>query len=224
MNKVLINRTISPIFITLLLSFFWLVFKLVPSWHFFYGQTIITSLLIVFLVLLYDKRSGIRIYGLKKVSLRTCFIAISIAFTHTYLIILLNLHYLHVYSQGGTFQNPPIIMLYLCAIVFTPIEEELIYRGYLQTKLAHLSHKGIRIFNVFINIPILVAAFIFAFCHIGFYIKGFTWLNFTYILLNPFLFGIFSGYFKEKTGSIYPSIIMHSTANLSVMLVLTFLL
>jgi len=100
-----------------------------------------------------------------------------------------------------------IILIWLLA----PISEELIFRGVLQTRF---SMKFTKKFNKYLSKSNLIAALLFSSIHLGLLFNGISTSHLVLILIFTFIAGITAGYFREKTGSLLPAIILHSFANI----------
>lgn len=213
MNKEFVYKTLKPIFVFIVIYFFGLIFKIVPGWLLFRGQVSIIYLILVLFVMKFASKPSFKMYGFTRTTLKNYLIALFITSIFVFLCILINFYYLRVYPGDGE-GSSSLILIVLTSLILGPFVEELICRGYLQTNLAHLKHKGIRLFNIFINLPIIVPALIFGLAHFSVLTKGASFPYIFYLIITAFFFGIISGYFREKSGSIYPSIVIHSFANL----------
>lgn len=82
------------------------------------------------------------------------------------------------------------------SIIVAPINEEILFRGFLVPKVG-----------------IFISAFIFGFLH---------YLSYASVseFLTAFIFGVAAGYIRQKTGSLYPSITAHIIVNLLGLLIL----
>ncbi len=205
-------KTIKPILIFLMIFGFGMPFTIIPSLHFFYGQASVIYLVLALGVMLYFSKGNLTIYGFRRVRFKTILIALLVAFIYALICSIIQNKYIRI-SRGGSFEYIPMYLLIVVNLIIAPIAEELITRGYLQTSLSHLSHFGVRFFKISINLPIVISALLFAFGHVGLLKSGVnSWYVF-YTVVFAFFQGIISGYFKEKSGSIYPSILIHSFSN-----------
>lgn len=88
----------------------------------------------------------------------------------------------------------------VCAVLIAPILEEILYRGLVQTVLVNL--------GVFRNrwLVVLTAAAVFALVHLG---PQVAWQGLPVL----FVLGIFLGCLYERTGSLWPGVVLHAGFN-----------
>tara|TARA_Y100001970_G_scaffold291047_1_gene426858 strand:+ start:679 stop:1476 length:798 start_codon:yes stop_codon:yes gene_type:complete len=86
------------------------------------------------------------------------------------------------------------VLLFIAVVIIAPLGEELLFRGFLQ----HFLEK----YWKDITKAVLVTSLFFAFIHMN-----------SYWFIQIYLLGIFLGYLSWKSGSIIPSLILHSTNN-----------
>jgi membrane protease YdiL (CAAX protease family) len=103
--------------------------------------------------------------------------------------------------------NSTILTILLVYIVLPAICEEIFMRGLITEELSFL--KGsIRFRSIDISTPVIVTAFLFGVMHL-FPLDSKSFINF----LAPFIIGIIAGYYKEKSGSLFPAFIVHASSN-----------
>lgn len=103
-----------------------------------------------------------------------------------------------------------IIQSITLVLIMAPIVEEIVFRGFIQTLLRIYFLKG-ETQKIF-WLPIIITSTIFGLAHFT-AIKQVNLFQTLAIVLTAIIFGLLSGYFKEKYVSLIPSIYMHIAAN-----------
>lgn len=98
--------------------------------------------------------------------------------------------------------------------VLAPIGEELLYRGYIQTTLSCFNRYRFEMKAISISLPVLISSIIFAIAHLQLLLAGVTISFMIMILISTFIVGLITGYYREKTESLFPSILMHALFNI----------
>jgi membrane protease YdiL (CAAX protease family) len=98
---------------------------------------------------------------------------------------------------------------------YASICEEVLTRGLIQGYLWPLKQFGFSFFGFRISIPVLVAALFFGGMHIALLTVGLDSFSVWAIVVSAFIMGIIAGYYREKTGSIIPAIIIHMLFNIT---------
>ena len=118
--------------------------------------------------------------------------------------------------------NPPpgtedfsFIQVVILIWIFASIAEEVLSRGLVQSYLSPLSTFGFSIFELRISLPILFAALFFGAMHLGLFMAGLDSFSVWVIVVSAFIMGIIAGYYREKTQSLIPAIIIHMLFNIS---------
>ncbi len=213
MNKEFAYKTIKPILIFIILFSVGFVFQIISCLRLFYGQRSLIYLILSLFVMMVLSKGNIKMYGFKKAKIKIYIISILITFIYVFICSIVQFRLLQVCRSNSMDTDTPIFLLLFTSIIIAPVAEEFMTRGYLQTSLAHLNNKGIRLFKVYINLPVIISALLFGLAHLGNLASDSNFLFVFYIIIYSFLLGIISGYFKEKSGSIYPSCAIHSFAN-----------
>lgn len=99
--------------------------------------------------------------------------------------------------------------------IFVSISEEIIFRGLIQSYLSTYISSSITFIIYQLSIPTIVGAALFAFLHLGFLKYGKTRRQVLLTVIATFVLGIFTGCFRDITGSLLTPIIMHMAFNLS---------
>jgi len=98
--------------------------------------------------------------------------------------------------------------------IWASVAEEILTRGLIQGFLTPFKHLGIKLFNMFISLPVMVGAIFFGAMHFALLSMGMN----IYLVLNIVIFGVVLGLIagcqKEKTGSLLPAIIVHMCFNI----------
>lgn len=92
--------------------------------------------------------------------------------------------------------------------------EELFMRGFVQGYLQPLSHLGIKLKKLFLSLPVITSAALFMAMHIPLVLMGMDKVMFAILAPILFIVGAIAGYYREKTGSLIPAIIVHMLANI----------
>ena len=98
--------------------------------------------------------------------------------------------------------------------IYASICEEILTRGLIQGYLTPLTKYGFTVFKLRISVPVLVSALFFASMHIMLLIMGIEISTVLTIVLSAFILGIIAGYYREKTESLIPAIIVHMLFNI----------
>ena len=97
--------------------------------------------------------------------------------------------------------------------IYASVSEEFLTRGLILGFLAPLSKRGIQIFKFRISVPVIVSALFFGFMHMGLITMGANTITMLIVILSAVILGIIAGYYREKTESIIPAIIIHMLFN-----------
>lgn len=95
--------------------------------------------------------------------------------------------------------------------VYASISEELLTRGLLQTLLSGNSRVGAGALGK-LSMPVIVSALFFGAMHLGL-VKSMGPVVVPVILLAVFL-GLVAAWYREKTGSLFPAVIVHALFNI----------
>jgi len=99
--------------------------------------------------------------------------------------------------------------------IYASICEEVLTRGLIQSYLNSLAKYGFTLFKARVSLPVLVAALFFGSMHLALLTMGVGGFVVFTIVFFAFILGIIAGYYREKTGSIIPAIIIHMAFNIS---------
>ncbi len=116
---------------------------------------------------------------------------------------------------GNDFIHPAaemtVFQMILIAWVLAPIAEEIFVRGLLQGMLERLNPKGA--VRPLFSLPVIYGAFLFGLMHLVMLLNGAGWEYTLVICSFAFAVGILAGYWRAKTGNLFPAILAHSFAN-----------
>ncbi|MCK4667303.1 CPBP family intramembrane metalloprotease [Candidatus Dependentiae bacterium] len=98
--------------------------------------------------------------------------------------------------------------------IFASVSEEVFYRGLLQTTLKPIKDRGIRIFKLFLSLPVITAALLFSGVHSFLLTMGVDIITVSLILTFALILGLIAGVQRERTGSLIPAIIVHMCFNI----------
>lgn len=117
--------------------------------------------------------------------------------------------------EGGLFQT--ILLVWIWA----SISEEMLTRGFIQGYLESLRERGISVGAVHISLPVIVAAIFFGLMHLALLTIGVHRIHVLNIVVFGVALGLIAGYFREKSGSLVPAIVVHAIFNITGWLVAT---
>ncbi|KPL03951.1 MAG: hypothetical protein AMJ90_02520 [candidate division Zixibacteria bacterium SM23_73_2] len=98
--------------------------------------------------------------------------------------------------------------------ILASVGEEVLTRGLIQSYLSPLRGFGFSILGFPISLPVLAGALFFGGMHLGLLSMGLDSFSVWAIVISAFFMGIIAGYYREKTESIIPAIIIHILFNI----------
>ncbi|MBU1936809.1 CPBP family intramembrane metalloprotease [bacterium] len=113
------------------------------------------------------------------------------------------------YDFGDMTLFETIIKVWLLA----SIGEEIVFRGLILTYLSSRIYTSFSLFRIRITHATVLAAIFFSLAHFMLLTKGAGAAQMAFIAAMTFILGLGAGYFREKTGSLVPAIIMHVLFN-----------
>jgi membrane protease YdiL (CAAX protease family) len=99
--------------------------------------------------------------------------------------------------------------------ILASISEEILTRGLIQGVLSPLKTYGFKIFKRFVSVPVVIGALFFSAMHIMLLTTGMNVYMVFAVVITCFILGLLAGYYREKTGSLIPAIIVHMVFNMS---------
>ncbi len=172
-----------------------------------------TMMAILSLILMYLFSKGkMSVYGLKGVKLRDLILPIFVglvvggvfAVGGTLLRLDLSLKFLEQFS---------VLQIVVLICIYASVAEELLTRGFLQSFLAPLKTKGLTVFRFHLSMPILIAALFFGLMHLSLLTEGASHQSVLFTIISAIVLGIIAGFYRERTGSILPAIVVHMSFN-----------
>lgn len=97
--------------------------------------------------------------------------------------------------------------------ILASIAEEVLTRGLIQGFLSPLTGLGFSIGRLRISLPVLISAIFFGLMHLGLLSTGANLIAVTILVIFAFILGIVAGYYREKSESLIPAIIVHMCGN-----------
>jgi membrane protease YdiL (CAAX protease family) len=91
--------------------------------------------------------------------------------------------------------------------------EEVLYRGLIQSFLEPLRVHGLDVFGVRLSLPVIAAALLFGCMHIMLLTAGADGFLVGGIVGTAIVVGLMAGYYREKSGSLVPAILVHMLFN-----------
>ena len=114
------------------------------------------------------------------------------------------------FLEGFSFVNQVIFIW-----IYASICEEALTRGLIQSYLAPLRNRGFSISRLRISYPVIIGALFFALMHLMPFGGVLPLLHLIAFLISATILGIAAGYYREKTGSLVPAVIVHMLFNVS---------
>jgi membrane protease YdiL (CAAX protease family) len=98
--------------------------------------------------------------------------------------------------------------------VYASVYEEVVARGLFQSLLSPLMKFGFTITGFRVSLPVLLSALFFALTHMALLTTGADAYYVIYIVIFAFIIGLMAAYYREKSESLIPAIIIHMLANI----------
>jgi len=98
--------------------------------------------------------------------------------------------------------------------ILASISEEVLTRGLIQGYLMPFKKYGFSVFKKHISVPVLISALFFGAMHIMLLTTGMNVYMVSAVMFTSFILGLVAGYYREKTGSLIPAIIVHMVFNI----------
>ncbi len=107
------------------------------------------------------------------------------------------------------------IEIILLVWIYASICEEILFRGVVQTIIAKKTKRVFKVLNMSISVSVFVVAIVFAIDHlISMLLTDASTAGIIVIVLFTFTVGVTAGYYREKTGSLIPAVIIHMFSNI----------
>jgi len=89
-----------------------------------------------------------------------------------------------------------------------------VVRGFIQGSLSFWQSRGISIRSVRLSLPVIISALFFGLSHLALLTMG-TDVRFVILVVAfAMVVGFLTAYYREKTGSLIPAILIHIVANM----------
>ena len=98
--------------------------------------------------------------------------------------------------------------------ILASIAEELLTRGLIQGFLAPLIKFGFSFKGFRISIPVLISSLFFGLMHLGLLSAGADFSPVAMTVIFAFILGIIAGYYRERSGSLIPAVVIHICGNI----------
>ncbi len=172
----------------------------------------ITSMIVLILIMLALSKGRISAYGFKMAKNMPMKQIISLGLIIGIAATILG--YLIELEQIPVVQEFSFIQIVIFIWIFASIFEEVLTRGLVLSFLEPLTKHGFYLFTLRISLPVLISAIIFGLMHMSLFGMGMGIHSVLYIASFAFILGMTAGYYREKTGSLIPAIMIHMLANI----------
>ena len=121
-----------------------------------------------------------------------------------------------VVPEGGSVEPEygSFINLVIGVWILASISEEVFTRGLIQGYLDPLGGTGFSLGRMRISLPVFISGLFFSLMHFAVLSTGASVFPVVIIVLFAFALGIIAGYYREKSGSLIPAIMVHMCANI----------
>jgi len=107
-------------------------------------------------------------------------------------------------------KNESLIEMVLTIWIWSSICEEVLVRGLMQSFMNHLNN--IKIFRL--SLPVIISGIFFGSMHLSLLSAGMGIWFVCFILFNTTIIGLLTGFYREKSRSLIPPILIHIIANI----------
>jgi membrane protease YdiL (CAAX protease family) len=158
------------------------------------------------------KRQSLAAYGFKTASLRHLALALVLGTIFAFGLKLLS----HILPLGagpdmGELKQWQLILFFW---IGAPIQEEIIFRGLLQSVVELRQPLLLRLGNITLPYPVLVSALLFAVVHIATVRLGASLSEALFVVGGAFVLGLLAGALRWVSGSLLPAIVVHALFNM----------
>jgi len=183
------------------------------------GDVIQTSFLVLsFVLIILFSRGKVSKFSLKAVKIGKLKNPILLSIVFAFVIISINMLLRIIIEKPG--QGFSVMMMpggllkpILSVWILASISEEIFFRGLLQSLFMPLKEFGFKLYKSFISVPVMVCAVWFGLGHLGL-LRMMRPYIVVGIVVNATVLGLVAGYYREKTGSIIPAIVVHMVFNI----------
>ena len=112
------------------------------------------------------------------------------------------------------FEELSFIQIIFVVWIFASLSEEVFFRGLIQTYLSPLIKYRINFCKKTFSLPVLLSAFFFAAMHLPMLAVAEDILTVIIVVGFGFFVGLTAAYYREKSGSLIPALLLHTFANI----------
>jgi len=169
------------------------------------------SFFVVFVIFVFRRSKGnFREYGFNLCAVKPILVSIAIG---AILVIFSTLISNQIAGKGHPLNDNALIVQVLIYWLLKPITEEIFFRGWLQTIISKRVDSSISISTIKISYAVIFTSLIFGIFHGTLYFSGMNGYKVITMMLFVTILGLFTGYYREKTNSLFPSIVNHISYN-----------
>ena len=99
--------------------------------------------------------------------------------------------------------------------ILASVSEEVLHRGLIQSFLDPLRSRGLTLPGVRLSLPVVAGAVLFGAMHIMLLTLGASAVYVGLVVGSAIVLGLFAGYWREKTGSLVPAVLIHVLFNVT---------
>ncbi len=156
-------------------------------------------------------RYGFRRSTIKQIKAAFLFGSIAAVTVHVLLAVLWKL--LSLSENQPVIAGSSFVQIVISVWILASISEEMLFRSLIQSFLGPLREHGVSIFGIRLSLPVLIAALLFGLVHIMLLTTGADIYFIAGIVSSAVVLGIVAGYYREKSGSLLPAILVHMLFN-----------
>jgi membrane protease YdiL (CAAX protease family) len=156
-------------------------------------------------------------YGFKPVTgaqFRTAFIFGSVAAVAVHLVLALLWRIVPTSGTHPTMAGASFLQIVVTVWIVASTCEEIFLRGLVQGFLDPLKDFGVTLFGIRVSLPVVTAAVLFGAMHLMLLTMGTDAYLVGSIVGMATVLGLVAGYYREKTGSLLPAILIHMLFNI----------
>lgn len=105
------------------------------------------------------------------------------------------------------------LLMLVSTIIFAPLGEEMLFRGFLQNMLEGWKKYAINLPMLRLSLPVILSAVMFSLNHLMLFSSGMGSTRVMLTLITSFFVGLTAGFFQEKHENFVYAVIVHITAN-----------
>jgi len=117
-------------------------------------------------------------------------------------------------KEPSGFPPDKLLNMIIFVWIWSSFSEEIFTRGLLQSYLQPYNKIKFRLRKIDLSLPVIISAFAFASMHLMLLTLGFTTFFVIGIFFNTLILGLVAGYYREKSESILPAIVIHILFNI----------